>query len=67
MRYTVDFEVGSDVPYNFAGTVYKALVGALGRINDFRIAQSGCTYVGYIEGNRPVMWTQVHTERPTDE
>jgi hypothetical protein len=67
MRYTVDFEVGSDLTYNVAETVYKALVSALGRINRFRIVQSSCTYVGYVQGNRPVIWTEVHTERPPDQ
>jgi hypothetical protein len=66
MRYAVEFEMQSDLGAAVSETVYKTLVSALGRIDKFRIVLSG-TYIGYVQGNRPIMWSEVRPERPSEE
>lgn len=68
MRYFVEFEVQSDLgAAALSGSVYKAIVSAFGRIDRFRIAQSGGTYVGYLQRNGTLIWSEVHPERTSDE
>jgi hypothetical protein len=66
MRYAVAFEMQSDLGDTVSETVYKALVSVLGRIDDFKIEHSGSTYIGYIQGNRPIIWHEVRRDRAPD-
>jgi hypothetical protein len=67
MRYTVAFEIQSDLGEAVSETVYKALVSIFGRIEEFKIAHIGNTYIGYIQGNRPITWNEVRRDRTPDE
>ena len=58
MRYTVEFEIHSDLG-NFIGEIlYKALASAFSSIDKLRIMPVR-TYIGYIQQDQPIIWREV--------
>lgn len=58
MKYTIEFEVQSDLDENATETIYRTLVTTFGRIDNFRIVPKR-TYVGYIRQGAPFQWREI--------
>lgn len=58
MRYTVEFEVESDLGDSIIGMLYKALAAIFRSVDKLRIMPVR-TYIGYIQENQPIIWSEV--------
>jgi hypothetical protein len=58
MRYTVEFELDSDLGNSIGESLHKALQSAFGSIDKLRIVPVR-TYIGYIQQDQPVIWREV--------
>ncbi len=58
MKYTIEFEIQSDVTGSVGQHVYNSLVSAFGSIERFKILPIK-TYVGVIQGNEAFVWKEV--------
>jgi hypothetical protein len=58
MRYTVEFEVESDLGGSISGMLKKALATVFSSVNKLRIMPVR-TYIGYIQENQPIIWSEV--------
>ncbi len=62
MRYTVQFEMRSDLHETGSESVRKALVSTFGSADKFSIVPCG-EYVGYIQKNQHIIWHEVGPNR----
>ena len=62
MRYTVEFEMRSEVHETVSECVRKALVSTFGSVDKFSIVPCR-EYIGYIQGNEPIIWREVGPNR----
>lgn len=58
LRYTVDFEMHSDLGHSVSEVLHKALQSAFGSIDKLRVVQVR-TYIGYIQQDKPIIWREV--------
>jgi hypothetical protein len=58
MKYTVEFEMQSDLGATVGKMVENSLESVLGSIDRLRIVPVR-TYVSYVQGNQQTMWTEV--------
>jgi len=58
MRYTVEFEIHSDLGNSIGEMLYKALASAFGSINKLRIMPVR-TYIAYVQQDQPIIWREV--------
>ena len=58
MRYTVEFELHSDLGNSIGEVVHKALQSAFGSVDRLRVTPVR-TYIGYIQQDQRVMWREV--------
>jgi len=58
MKYTVEFEIQSDVDGNVSQRVYHSLVSAFGSIDRLKILPIR-TYVADLQGNKAFVWKEV--------
>jgi hypothetical protein len=66
MKYVVEFEMGSDRGDSVSEVVYAALVSAFGKIDKLRIAPVK-TYIGYIQENQAILWSEFHPYQSSDQ
>jgi hypothetical protein len=58
MRYTVEFEIHSDLGDSVGEVLHKAIQSVVGSIDKLRIVPVR-TYVGYIQQDQPIIWREV--------
>jgi hypothetical protein len=58
MRYTVEFEMHSELGDSIIEVLPKALQSAFGSIDKLRIVPVR-TYIGYIQQDQPIIWREV--------
>ena len=58
MKYTIEFEIQSDVNGSVGQRVYNSLVSAFGSIDRLKI-QPVRTYVAILRGNEAFVWKDV--------
>ena len=58
MRYTVEFEIDSDLGGSISEALHKALRSAFGSIDKLRIVPVR-TYIGYIQHDQPFIWREI--------
>jgi hypothetical protein len=58
MRYTVEFEMHSDLGDSISAVLHKALQSAFGSIDKLRIVPVR-TYIGCIQQDQPIIWREV--------
>jgi hypothetical protein len=62
MKYTIEFEMQSDVGGTVSERVYSSLVSAFGSIDRLRILPIR-TYVADLQGNKAFVWREVSAHR----
>ena len=62
MRYTVEFEMRSDLDDTVSESVRKALVSTFGTVDKFSIVPCR-EYIGYIQKNQHIIWHEVGPNR----
>ena len=62
MRYTVEFELHSDLGDSIGEVLHKALQSAFDSIDKLRIVPVR-TYIGYIQQDQPFFWREVHRKQ----
>jgi len=58
MRYTVEFEMHSDLGNSISEVIHKALQHAFGNIDKLRVVPVR-TYVGDMQQGQPIIWREV--------
>jgi hypothetical protein len=58
MRYSVEFEMQSDLRESVSEAVHKSLVAAFGSIEKLKIVPQR-VYVGYLQENQQIFWREV--------
>jgi len=58
MKYTVEFEMQSDVDGTIGRQVYNSLMSAFGNIDKLKLTPIR-TYVANLQGNKAFVWEEV--------
>jgi hypothetical protein len=58
MKYTVEFEIQTDLGDTVNAGVYNTLVSAFGNFERFKVTPVK-TYIGYFEGSQPIVWREL--------
>jgi hypothetical protein len=58
MKYTVEFEIQTDLGDTVNAWVCNALKSTFGGIDGFKITPVR-TYIGYFDGSQPIVWREL--------
>lgn len=58
IKYTVEFEIQTDLGDSVNAWVYNTLISTFGSIDRFKVTPVK-TYIGYFDGSEPIVWREL--------
>jgi hypothetical protein len=60
MKYTVEFEIHTDLADTVNAWVYNTLKSTFGTIDGFKVTPVN-TYICYFDGSQPIVWRELRS------